>query len=436
LNAIKPQQRQDKGCQFVRCNFTVTLVALLLLLPLNTSAKVMLGAYLPGEGWNVEEINRFNDATDKQLAFVTIFSAFSHNWNEHLKWQSTNIYNNGAIPLISWMPVDVDDGERNLLPEIINGQWDDYIDNWTTGLLAWVNSYPDSKIPVILLRFGHEFNGNWYPYSGEPELFVRAWQHLHKRFEHAGANDYVEWVWNSNHISYDNHNDITLYYPGDEHVDWTAIDGYNWGTNHDWTTWDSFEDIFAAAYQTLITNYPTKPVLIAEYGTAEPDDTPSKHWGQFGNDQDRTKNRAEWFAEMLSSIELHFPAIRGISLFNHNKELSWSLVKSNSTGLTAYNRGIQSDYFTTSFLCARVMPGRSTSVDTGPQNIQRGSIVPLQLELINPDVFSHAISTRSPPPDAISTAETKSQHYRSKVRSMSEDQRQSLARRRLEVLEY
>jgi len=236
------------------------------------SANVMLGAYLPGDGWHAEEIARFNKATSKPLAFVTFFSAFSHNWAEHLKWQTSNIYDHGAIPLISLMPVDLADKERNLLPEIAAGQWDKYIDTWAYGLLAWVASYPETNRPIVLLRFAHEFNSNWYPYSDDPKMFVKAWQRLHQRFKKAGANDYVEWVWNANHVSYDSHDDITKYYPGDQYVDWTALDGYNWGTNHDWTEWDSFEQIFAAAYDTLITNYPDKPILIAEYGSTEPND--------------------------------------------------------------------------------------------------------------------------------------------------------------------
>ena len=98
------------------------------------------------------------------------------------------------------MPVDLEDPERNLLPEIAAGEWDDYIDTWIDGLLSWLGSYPKSKRPMILLRFAHEFNGHWYPYSDEPVLYIIAWRRIHDRFKAAGANNFVEWVWNSNHI--------------------------------------------------------------------------------------------------------------------------------------------------------------------------------------------------------------------------------------------
>jgi len=396
----------------------------------------MLGAYLPGDGWKVEEIKKFNNLSEKSLAFVTYFSAFSHNWREHLKWQSSNIYNNGAIPLISWMPIDLSDRKRNLLPEIVAGEWDNYIDTWIAGLLTWVESYPKSKTPMVLLRFAHEFNGNWYPYSGEPAAYARAWQHIHDRFQNAGANNYVEWVWNVNHISFDDYNDPTQYYPGDRYVDWTAIDGYNWGTNHDWTEWDSFEQVFAAAYDTLISNYPTKPILIAEYGSTEPKDLPSSSWGQYGDNGDINEDRSAWFIEMLTSIENHFPAIRGIGLFSIDKELSWSLTSASSTGIQGYNTGIQSDHYTTNFLCTRIMNGSSRPTISDFLPIRRGSISVAQRELINAEVFSHSINTRKPPKKTVDEALLKSRSYRTTVRSISENQRELIAKKRLEVLDY
>ena len=64
------------------------------------TAQVMIGAYVPGDAWDVSEIIAFNQSSKKDLAFVTVFSAFTHNWNNHLQWQASNIFNNGAVPLI------------------------------------------------------------------------------------------------------------------------------------------------------------------------------------------------------------------------------------------------------------------------------------------------------------------------------------------------
>ena len=423
-------------------------------------AQVMLGAYLPGDGWDVDEIVRFNKASAKPLSFVTLFTAFSHNWERQLTVQATNIYSHGAIPLVSLMPVDMSDPERNLLPEIASGRWDAYLNEWIAGLLQWVASYPASQRPMIMMRFAHEFNGDWYPYSGTPSEYVDAWQHVHRLFQRAGANNFVEWVWNANHISYDEHDDITRYYPGDSFVDWTSLDGYNWGTNHDWTEWDSFDQIFAAAYDTLITNYPDKPILIAEFGSAEPDDLPSRDWMQYGNNLDRQEDRGQWFIEMLDSIKRHYPAIRGLGLFSHNKELSWSMTGASSTGMAEYNRGIASDYFTPNFLCTRVMPQESNSriLEQYSRNVtadspainrvdarerpsilplaNRGATVVLRRQQIRPDVFAHAVSSRRPPGKEVKQAAVKSRNYRARVRSMSRGDRTRLAKKQLQVLDY
>ena len=87
----------------------------------------------------------------------------------------------------------------------------------------------------LMLRFGHEMNGDWYGWSGArnggslaaPEQFVATWQYVHRRFTSAGATN-VTWVWCVNHESVPNAswNVPENYYPGDAYVDWTCADGY------------------------------------------------------------------------------------------------------------------------------------------------------------------------------------------------------------------
>jgi len=239
----------------------------------------MLGAYVPGDGFSRQEIQDFNAVVPKPLSFINLFSSFSHDW-DYLYWQTSNIVTEGAMPLISWMPVDLNKPNDNILSEIVLGQRDDYIDQWGVNLLAWVDQYPLEEKPKLLLRFGHEFNGNWYSYGNSPVFFKAAWQHIHDRFESAGINQYVEWVWSANNVSVDDHDNITVYYPGENYVDWTSLDGYNFGSNYAWTDWESFEDTFADSYLVLVNNYPEKPILIAEMGSAEETDLPDTNWGQ------------------------------------------------------------------------------------------------------------------------------------------------------------
>ena len=67
----------------------------------------------------------------------------------------------------------------------------------------------------------------------------------------------------------------------------------------------------------------------------------------------------------MSVIEEEFPAIRGLGLFNLDKELSWSLTESTSTGIKAFNSGIESTHYTDEFLGARlVVIGAAIDADT------------------------------------------------------------------------
>ncbi len=335
----------------MRTKILATALAAALSLSTTAKAEVMTGAFVPGNAWNQQAIADFNANLPKSMAFINVFSSFSASW-DHLYWQSSKIVNEGMTPMISWMPVDLSRNNDNLLPEIALGSWDSYIDLWGTKLIAWVNSYPEANRPSVLLRFGHEFNGTWYPYGNSPSWYIAAWQHIHDRFELAGVNDHVEWVWSANNVNVDSVNDMTQYYPGDSYVDWTSIDGYNWGANFSWSSWDSFNDVFSAAYSTLVTNYPDKPVLIAETGSAEPHDIPDPSWGQNGDNSDAGEDKDVWTADMMSSIENDFPAIRALALFNINKELDWSLSESGNTGLQGYIGGMLSSHFTSDFLFA------------------------------------------------------------------------------------
>lgn len=50
------------------------------------------------------------------------------------------------------------------------------------------------------------------------------------------------------------------YYPGDAYVDWTGLDGYNYGL-----AWRSFSTLFGPSYAD-ITRLTSKPLMVAEWG--------------------------------------------------------------------------------------------------------------------------------------------------------------------------
>lgn len=338
---------------------TKSLALGLLLHSAPTFSDVMIGGYIPSDGWNVTNIATWNQNIATESAFINFFSNFSHRWDWHLKHQANNIANQGAVPLISWMPIDSSRTNTNILGEIAAGNWDTYLNTWAAGLQSWLDSRSEEN-PRVMIRFGHEFNGTWYSYGDDPARFVTAWQYIHDLFETYGLNQSIEWVWCANNVDVDSINDVTQYYPGNDYVDWTSIDGYNWGSNYSWSQWKTFEDVFANMYLDLTSNYPDKPILLAEVSSANHADLPNIAWGQDGDDSDNGNDTNAWIENMMEELPLHFPAVRAVSIFNVNKELGWAFYGTTnqgvtSIGLSGFNSGINNNpnYFTTDFISTK-----------------------------------------------------------------------------------
>ncbi len=413
--------------KFVRLISAATL-PLTMMGTMPASADVMLGASLPNDGFSREVISDFNAVVPKNLSYVNVFTSFSHDW-DNLYWQSKNVVAEGAMPMITWMPIDLQRRSENLLPEIAFGMWDDYLNQWGTKLLAWVNMYPESERPRLAIRFAHEFNGNWYPYSNTPDFYQAAWIHIHDMFETMGVNDHVDWVWSASRTNVDDYNDFTRYYPGDNYVDWTSLDGYNWGSNYIAGNWSTFSDIFDEPYTILVNNYPEKPIMIAETGSAEPSDLPNRYYGMYGDNADATQSKSFWTADMLSQLESNFPAIRALTMFNINKELNWSMSEEYNTGLDSWISGSQSDYFTTDIIIASTNDDTSATVtDASPKtkndrgskkknNKAAGSDSTLLMSTSNADVIGGA-----------GAAET-NKGLQKAVRKLAENEQMQLAKR-------
>ncbi|MCK5725380.1 MAG: hypothetical protein KAH22_00990 [Thiotrichaceae bacterium] len=320
-----------------------TDTVLITIKPASSQAHVILGAFVTKDAWNPNKIDRFNTATGMPVSIVNLFTGFEGQWSR-LKTQLDNVRSRNAVPMITWMPQLASSPETRLLDKINQGDWDTYINDWITGLKTWQASYPTDAKPRVLIRFAHEFNAKWYPWGNDPVAYRQAWQYIHDRFSAANVQG-VEWVWCMSTTDYDDFNDVTRYYPGDDYVDWTSIDGYNWGSNRRYHPWKSFSEVFSSAYNTLTSHYPRKPIMIGEVSSAEPSDLPEEN-GFNGDDSDADESKGAWITDLFASLETSFPAIRALVWFNHDKELSWALDGENSTGAAAYKEVVnQNDYF-------------------------------------------------------------------------------------------
>ena len=207
----------------------------------------------------------------------------------------------GAVPLIAWEPWDSWRGgpPRFALRRIVAGSHDRLIDRWATEIARY-------KRPVMI-RFAPEMNGDWRPWatglngnrSGD---YVAAWRHVRQRFDRAGARNVV-WVWNPM-IDYEGATPLRELFPGPREVDWTAVDGFNWGSLRPWG-WQSYADIFAPSVRALHELAPGRPVMIAETGS--PPDA----------------RKAAWVTDTLRSA--HADRVDAVVWFEYDKETDWRL---------------------------------------------------------------------------------------------------------------
>ena len=213
------------------------------------------------------------------------------------KAQIDAIAKQGATTLVSLELWTWHGGRKgSYLPRIIAGEYDEFLRQWALDAKA------DGR--RVLLRFGFEFNGDWFTWSLHPREYVTAWRHAHDIFRDVGA-DNVEWVWSPNIVSCPDRPDnaMHLYYPGGEYVDWVGLDGYNFGDHHDeWHQWQTFDEVFSTALADFQQRYASKPLILSEFGCA-----PGKP-GQ----------RAQWIRDAYECLQ-HFPQVRAVVWFNLDK---------------------------------------------------------------------------------------------------------------------
>lgn len=225
----------------------------------------------------------------------------------------------GATPIISLELWSWHDPKTKYLPKILAGEFDAFFRKWATDAKA------DGR--RVLLRFGFEFNGDWFSWGGQPKDYVKAWRWARGIFRDVGA-DNVEWVWCPNITSHPDGEDNNMhrYWPGSEYVDWVGVDGYNWGDDYrEWHRWTSFERLFDGVLKDLAKRYPGKPIMVAETGCPEDADDPTR--------------KADWVREAYAYLKRQ-PAVRAVVWFNFDKRREGELnfrVDSSPAALKAFN---------------------------------------------------------------------------------------------------
>jgi hypothetical protein len=236
---------------------------------------------------------------------------FTHDWTGG---ETKRDLDAGRIPFVNWEVFDTP------LDQIINGSKD--------AMLAQRAQQAKALGKKIFVDFGAEMNGEWSPWGGAQNgksaaKYIAAYRHVHKALASA---DNLVWVWCPNVTDEPREawNQAMNYYPGDEYVDWTCVDGYNWGSSNG-GSWQSFQDVFKNIYPKLAAK--NKPIMIGEMASAE-----------VGG------SKGPWIDAMLPTLKNTYPMIRGVIWFDVNKETDWR-IRSSSASLSAFVRMANDPYF-------------------------------------------------------------------------------------------
>src|SRR5208282_1624819 len=301
--------------------------------------SVYSGVYAYGEGgltsssdWQAE--TNFVNNAQKDVSIINNFDSWTDSGSSTNGTQTfpttemNNIRSHGSIPMFTWQPQNGNEGTNQsfTLASIIAGDYDAYITTWATSAKTW--GYP------FFLRFAHEMNGYWYPWcaginGNTAAQYVQMWQHVHDIFTSIGATN-VTWVWCVNVVS-GMPTPINQLYPGDNYVDWLALDGYNRLAN----PWQDFSAIAASTVTQLTNIAPGKPIMVAETGCNQTNNP--------------TETKARWFLNALTNYLPSEPRIKAWVYFNSTNTTDgndWRITVP-TNAVAGYQQGIALSYYDT-----------------------------------------------------------------------------------------
>jgi mannan endo-1,4-beta-mannosidase len=171
---------------------------------------------------------------------------------------ATEAWNYGALYYMAWEPFNTS------VQAIADGASDAYI-------RTFARAVHTLGVPIAI-SFGHEMNGNWYPWGTQQTTaaeFVAAWRHIHDLFAKAGATNVI-WVWNPNIINPMPQVALRPYWPGERYVNWVGLTGYFALTGP-----HTFSGVFGPTMRE-IRKFTARPFIIAETAVETgPDEGPS-----------------------------------------------------------------------------------------------------------------------------------------------------------------
>jgi hypothetical protein len=295
-----------------------------------------IGTQLTGAAapWDMAPVNTFQQMTGKGLSLIEFAAPFSDCRGSRcifIPFPSTpleNVRQYGAIPVLSWNSGSTAAGvdqRRFRLSKLIHGAFDPQLRKFASSAREWGHPF--------FLRFDWEMNGFWFPWSegvngNRRGQFVAAWRHVHRIFTAEGATN-ATWVWCPNVNISGQLQSLHSLYPGDAYVDWTCLDGYNWGVRRGSPGWLNFDQIYHSTYKKIVRKIaPGKPMLLAELAST-----------------DRGGSKPAWIRDTLRRIRNRYRKVRGVIWFDQEERNTHWPIESSAGAIEAFRQGIADPAF-------------------------------------------------------------------------------------------
>ena len=220
------------------------------------------GTYV--DPWHVAE---WASAVGAAPQYVARFEAFSRgtSLDSFLREAERQRLRHVLVSWEPWRPVPAElgvteqfrpqPGYTNL--EIARGVQDEYILRFARSLATFQGR--------VDLRYAHEMNGTWYPWSHDPIAYRRAWRRVVRLFRSAGAGN-VRFVWSVNPSLYLPlkrwRRSVRVYWPGRRYVDAVGSTMINFGGQKHYSV-----SRFVPRLRALRRLY-HKPIVLTEVSTA------------------------------------------------------------------------------------------------------------------------------------------------------------------------
>ena len=265
------------------------------------AGRNLFGIYTTQAPFSMAEVDLVQGLVERKANVVGYFQSFEDPFRADAIKEP---WKRGQVPLLTWEPqaqvgVVTAEQPQYKLSNIIGGNFDGFIRSYARGIR-------DLGLPVIM-RFAHEMNGRWYPWSevsgfedrsvngnarGE---YVAMWRHVHAIFEAEGANQYTIWLWSPNRVNKIPSQPVPAeYYPGDDVVDWIGMSGYLRPNDEE----TDFNGTFGSTLDLLRQATGSKPIFLSEIGATE-----------IGGD------KPAWIRSLFSGLQAN-PDINGFAWFS------------------------------------------------------------------------------------------------------------------------